>query len=75
MGRDLAPCDGFSNNHISQAGCSRLGAGGKTHIRGPASLHRAPVVPGFLLPVTSLPSPQACAALSICPSSSLSSLP
>lgn len=71
VGRDLAPCDGFSNNHISQAGCSRLRAGRKTHARGPASLHKAPTVPCSLLhvlgPVTFLPPPQASAALSICP--------
>lgn len=29
VGRDLAQCDGFNNNPISQAGGSRLGAGGR----------------------------------------------
>lgn len=71
VGRDLAQCDGFNNDPISQAGGFRLGAGGrKMLIFGAAS-------PGFPLardrcclvsgPVSSLPPPQALAAPGSCP--------
>lgn len=71
VGRDLAQCDGFNNNPISQAGGSRLGAGGRKMLTLgaaspglPLALDRCCLVSG---PVSSPAPPQALAAPGSCP--------